>query len=314
MKIFLNLFVIISFFFLLSNDSIGSQKIKILYKINNSIITNIDIQNETSYLVSLNKNLREVSQDEKIKIAKDSLIREIIKTDEIKKFFVIEKYENKDLMDSILKNFYTNLNLNNISEFKEHLKSFGFSINDIKKKIKIEILWNQLISRKFSNQININENAIRQNVINEKMNYKDIIEYELSEIVFSPKDNQEFIQILEKINNTINQNGFKTAANKFSISDTAKFGGSIGKVKENQLSKKIRDELKVIETQQYTKPILINNNYLTIKIDQKKIINEKFDENKVVKEIINLEKKRQYQNFSQIYFNKIKLNAQINEF
>ncbi len=314
MKIFFNLFVIISFFFLFSNDSIGSQKIKILYKINNSIITNIDIQNETSYLVSLNKNLREVSQDEKIKIAKDSLIREIIKTDEIKKFFVIEKYENKDLMDSILKNFYTNLNLNNISEFKEHLKSFGFSINDIKKKIKIEILWNQLISRKFSNQININENAIRQNVINEKMNYKDIIEYELSEIVFSPKDNQEFTQILEKINNTINQNGFKTAANKFSISDTAKFGGSIGKVKENQLSKKIRDELKVIETQQYTKPILINNNYLIIRIDQKKIINEKFDENKVVKEIINLEKKRQYQNFSQIYFNKIKLNAQINEF
>ena len=64
----------------------------------------------------------------------------------------------------------------------------------------------------------------------------------------------------------------------------------------------------------FSKPIIINNNYLIIKVNQKKIINEKFDENKVVKEIIKIEKDKQYQNFSQIYYNKIKLNSQINEF
>ena len=49
-------------------------------------------------------------------------------------------------------------------------------------------------------------------------------------------------------------------------------------------------------------------------MNQKKRIEEKFDENKIVDEIIEMEKQKQYQNFSQIYYNKIKLNAQINEF
>jgi peptidyl-prolyl cis-trans isomerase SurA len=65
---------------------------------------------------------------------------------------------------------------------------------------------------------------------------------------------------------------------------------------------------------EFSKPIYINNNYLIIKVNQKDVINEEFDENKIVKEIIQMEKDKQYQNFSQIYFNKIKLNTQINEF
>ena len=113
------------------------------------------------------------------------MIREKIKLNEIKKFFIIEKYENNQLIEDIIKNLYTNLNLNNLIEFENYLETFGISINEVKEKLKIEILWNQLISRKFQNQINIDENKIRQNVKNEKMNYKEIIEYDLSEIVFS---------------------------------------------------------------------------------------------------------------------------------
>ena len=49
-------------------------------------------------------------------------------------------------------------------------------------------------------------------------------------------------------------------------------------------------------------------------MNKKNIINEEFNEDEIVKEIIKIEKDKQYQNFSQIYFNKIKLNAQIIEF
>ena len=297
-----------------TNNTVASQKIKILYKIDNSLITNIDINNELNYLISLNKKLEDLNKSEKIEIAKESLIREKIKSNEIRKYFIIEKYENNQLMQDIIKNLYTNLNLNNLIEFENYLKTFGISVNEVKEKLKIEILWNQLISRKFQNQINIDENKIRQNVKNEKMNYKEVIEYDLSEIVLAPQNEKEFDEKIKKVIETINMYGFETAAIKFSISDSSKIGGSIGKIKENQISKELKKEIQNLKVNDFSKPIIINNNYLIIKVNQKKTINEKFDENKVVKEIIKIEKDKQYQNFSQIYYNKIKLNSQINEF
>ena len=217
-------------------------------------------------------------------------------------------------MQDIIKNLYTNLNLNNLIEFENYLETFDISVNEVKEKLKIEILWNQLISRKFQNQINIDENKIRQNVKNEKMNYKEVIEYDLSEIVLAPQNEKEFDEKIKKVIETINMYGFETAAIKFSISDSSKIGGSIGKIKENQISKELKKEIQNLKVNDFSKPIIINNNYLIIKVNQKKVINEKFDENKVVKEIIKIEKDKQYQNFSQIYYNKIKLNSQINEF
>ena len=307
------LIIFLSIFFISSNI-IAAQKIQILYKINNSLVTNIDINNESNYLISLNTKLKDLDKSEIFEIAKESLIREKIKLNEIKKFFILEKYENNQLIQNIIKNLYINLNLNNLTEFENYLDTFDISINEVKNKLKIEILWNQLISRKFQNQINIDENKIRQNVKNEKMNYKEIIEYDLSEIVLAPQNEKEFGEEIKKIIETIDMYGFETAATKFSISDTSKLGGNIGKIKENQLSKDLKKEIQKLKVNEFSKPININNKYLIIKVNQKRIINEEFDENQIVKEIIEIEKNKQYQNFSQIYFNKIKLNTQINEF
>ncbi len=308
---FLIIFLNLSF---ISNNLNASQKIKILFKIDNSLVTNIDINNELNYLISLNTKLKDLDKSEMFEIAKESLIREKIKLNEIKKFFIIKKYENNQLIEDIIKNLYTNINLNNLIEFENYLDTFGISINEVKEKLKIEILWNQLISRKFQNQINIDENKIRQNVKNEKINYKEITEYDLSEIVLAPHNEKEFGEKIKKIIETIDMYGFETAATKFSISDTSKIGGKIGKIKENQLSKNLKKEIQKLKVNEYSKPIIINNNYLIIKLNQKKIINEEFDENQIVEEIIKMEKNKQFQNFSQIYFKKIKLNTQIYEF
>ena len=312
-KIFKSLIIFLNIF-LMTTNLISSQEIKILYKIDNSIITNVDVDDEFNYLVSLNTNLKEIKKDEIDKIAVDSIIREKIKINEIKKFFKIEKYENETYINSLLKNIYIKLNLNNISEFEQYLNNSNISLENVKEKMKVEILWNQLISSKFKNQININENEIRQNVINQEMNYKENIIYDLSEIVIAPQNEKEINKKIEKILETINSYGFETAANKFSISDTSKFGGNIGKVKENQLSEVIKKEIKKLKINEFSKPIFINNNYIILKLNLKETIKEEFDENKIVNEIIETEKQRQYQNFSQIYFNKIKLNTQINEF
>ena len=307
------LFIFLNFF-LIANNSKSAQEIKIVYKIDNSIITNIDLAKELNYLIALNNDLKKINKAESIEIAKNSIIREIIKKNEIKKFLDLENFDDQKLMNRVLANIYEKLNLNNLSEFENYLSSYGITADEVNKKMKIEVLWNQLIAERFNSQININEDEIRKKVKNESINYKNVIEYDLSEIVFSAKNQQEFETKKEKILNAINEIGFKTAANKFSISETSKFGGSIGKVKKNQLSKKIRNEIDKISIGEFTKPINLGSGFLIIKINNKKIITEEFDENKIVNEIINLERKKQFENFSQIYFSKIKLNTQINEF
>ena len=228
-KIFKSLIIFLNIF-LMTINLVSSQEIKILYKINNSIITNVDVNEEFNYLVSLNTNLKEINKDEIDKIAVDSIIREKIKINEIKKFFRIEKYENESYINRLLESIYKKLNLNNISEFEQYLNNSNISLENVKEKMKVEILWNQLISRKFKNQIVINENEIRQNVRNQEMNYKENIIYDLSEIVIAPQNEKEINKKIEKILKTINSYGFETAANKFSISESSKFGGNIGKV------------------------------------------------------------------------------------
>ena len=254
-----------------------------------------------------------ISKAEVLNIAKESLIRENIKKDEIEKYIKIENFNRDELMKGVIKNVYERLNFQNISDFQKYLETFDFSLADVEKKLKIEIMWNQLIAEKFKNQIMIDKNKIRKKVLDEKINYKNLIEYDLSEIVFSAKNKDELTLKKEQIKKTIENISFETAANKFSISDTANFGGNIGKVNENQLSQLVKDELKKISPGEYTKTINIGNNFMIIKINEKKLVDLKLDENEIINKMVEIEKKKQYENFSLIYYNKIKLNSQINE-
>lgn len=301
------------FFFLNLGIVNSTENIKIVYKVNNKIITNVDINNEYSYLSALNKNFQKLKKDEGFKIAEESLIREMIKKNEIQKNFIIENFENKEMMENILENFYLKLDLQNISEFELYLDDFNISLNEVIKKIKIELLWNQLIVRKFSNQININEKAIKTRIKENKINFKDIVEFDLSEIIFQAQNQNEFNLKKKEIEMTINTLGFNLAANKFSLSDTGKFGGQIGKIREDQLSKKVLSELSKIQVGEFTAPVNLGNSFMILKINEKKLINYEIDEKVLLKNMIDRETKEQFENFSQIYFNKIKLNSQINE-
>ena len=310
-KIFILIFCLN--FILFSDYSKASQEFKIVLKINDTIITNKDIIDEFNYLKSLNKDLDKISETEVLKIAKESLIRENIKKDEIEKYIKIENFNRDKLMEGVIKNIYQRLNFQNISEFQKYLETFDFSLTDVEKKLKIEVMWNQLIAEKFKNQIMIDENKIRKKVIDEKINYKNLIEYDLSEIVFSAKNTDELALKKDKIRKTIENISFETAANKFSISDTANFGGNIGKVNENQLSQVVKDELKKINSGEYTKVLSVGNNFMIIKINEKKFVDLKLNENEIVDRMVEIETQRQYENFSLIYYNKIKLNSEINE-
>jgi len=263
--------------------------------------------------LALNDDLSKIKNEEVLEIAKDSLIREKIKKNEIDRYLDFEKFQNDKIINPIIKNIYTRIGYKNESEFNDYLKSFDISFEEVKKKIKIEVLWNQLIAEKFSNQIILDEEKMKKKISDEKMNYKDMIEYDLSEIVFNASNDEEFNFKKKEIEKIIQTISFETAANKFSVSDTANFGGNIGKVNENQLSEIVKSELKKLEINDYTTPINLGNSFIIIKINKKKINNLKIDESELLKKLIDVERKKQYENFSLIYFNKIKLNSQINE-
>ena len=303
--------LVIFLLILLNNFSNAIENVVIIKKINNKIITNVDLNNEYNYLIALNENLKNLNDKEARKISEQSLIREIIKHDEIVKYLSLEDFQNEELVNNVIKNIYLNLNLVSIEDFESYLKKFGVSINDVIRKISIEIAWNQLIVSKFNNQININEDKILEKIKNDKLNSKEIIEYNLSEIVFQANNQSELENKTSEIEEFIKESGFSTAANKFSISDTAKLGGLIGKINDNQLSLKFQNELKKINTGKFSKPINVGNRFIILFINEKKIINEKLDEKEILKSMIDFERKSQFENFSQIYFEKIKLNMQI---
>ncbi len=311
---FIILIIFFGNFYFFYSYSNASQNIKIKVKVNNSIITSEDINYETNYLIALNEDLKNLKKKEVYEIAKISLIREEIKKNEIERYIDIQSFDNEKLVNNIIEEIYKRLGFDNISDFEVYLKTFELSTYEIKKKMSIEMLWNNLISLKYKDRININEEKIRKKIQEEKINYQNLIEYDLSEIIFSAKNTEELSSKTKKIKEAINSTSFETAANRYSISDTANFGGNIGKVNENQLSNTIKNELKKIDINGFTNPINIGNNFMIIKINKKNFINFKLDENEILKRMISIERKKQYENFSLIYYNKLKLNSQIDEF
>lgn len=304
------IFFIIFFLFYFMSSTIA-EEIKIIKKINNQIITNIDIKNEYNYLVALNNNLKNLNTEDANKISEDSLIRELIKHSEIIKFISIEDLQNDKLINDIIVNIYKNLNLVDLNDFENYLNEFGISINDVKRKISIEVAWNQLIAGKFNNQININENELKKRIKKDNLDSQEVLEYNLSEIVFQANNQIELDKKINQINTSIKNEGFNTAANKFSISDTSKLGGLIGKIKENQLSKKFQEELKKVDIGNFSKPINMGNRFIILFVNEKNKINQKLNEKQILQSMIDFERKSQFESYSQIYFDKVKLNTEI---
>ena len=298
-------------FFLLGSISYSKINFQIIMKVNNQIITSFDIEKESNYLLALNPKLKEVNENELLKLAKRSMIKEMIRKSEILKYKKLN-LEN-DQINSVLENIIKNLNFSSELEFENYLKSFDVSIDDIKKKIEIENEWKNLIYAKYSKSVKID----KSNLINkiEKISKENFtFNYNLSEILFNKKQNISLEDQSKMILESIEINGFENTANLYSISDSSKVGGRIGWVKKNSLSFEINRELENLEINSFSSPIKIGNNYLILKINEIKKIPVKIDKKKELDKMIIIETSKQLEKFSSIFYNKIKLNSTISEF
>jgi len=300
----------ILFFLLFFNNSINAKEVFITVTVNDQIITNYDIEKEGEYLTILNPQLTELNKEEIYKISKSSLINEIIKTNEIKKFSDLEK--DTPFLENYLKDLYTKLNFENELKFKNFLENNDiYSLKKVKDKIKIEIFWNEFIYSKYNFQVKIDKEKLLKK-INQFTNQKRK-EYLLSEIVFQLKNNEDQETITKQIKSSISEIGFNNTANIYSISESSKFGGKIGWVNENNLSETISNELQNINEGQFTNLIKIGNNFLILKIEETKEKIISVDKEKELEKMLKFETNKQLNQFSRIYFNKAKLNYTINE-
>ena len=309
MKIFKYLTII---FFILNCTIAYSKEIVIKFKIGKNIITNKDIENEKKYLISLNNDLLKISKIELNKIAEDSIIRETIKKIEINKY--IELNENSEIVEDIIKDFYKSAGLQSLNEFELYLIQNGINLDLVKYKINIETNWNQLIFEKFNDQLSINEEEIKKKLKKDISNQKlTNIEYNLSQIVFEVKSNETFEDKFLLIEKSIKNQGFKNTSNLYSIAENAKTGGNLGWINQTQLSNLIVKAISNLNNGEITKPIQISNGFLMLKVNEKREKERKINFEKEFQKMIKREKNNQFNQFSIIYFNKIKQNIIINE-
>ena len=296
--------------------NVHSNEVKILYKINDSIITNYDIFEEVNYLVSLNKSLTQLNKKQLSSTAEKSLIREIIKKDEINKFYEINYKEElqSEKINIIIKNFSKKIGFKSVEEFQDYLKIKNININDLKKKFIIERFWNQLIFDKYRNLVKIDKNKIEIDLEELIKNNSKILSFNLSEIIFLEKNRGAIEKKSEEIITSIEDIGFKDTAVIHSISESSKLGGEIGWINQNQISKKIFLAIKDLKIGEFSKPIIASSGIILLKVNDKKKVDAQIDKEKEMERLFSFEKDRILNEYSIIYYKEIENKAYVEKF
>jgi peptidyl-prolyl cis-trans isomerase SurA len=300
-----------SLYLILSLSNVIALENKIILKVDNEIITSLDINREIKYLSTLNPSIKSLSKERLRSIGKNSLIKEKIKKKEILKYMKEINIDQKFLKE-LIRDRYEKLNFKTENDFLEYLKFNQINIEEIENKFSIEAIWNQLIYSKFSSQLKINKKDLEKKII--ERNNSTNKSYLLSEIFFNINNKSELEKKYNEIKQVIENESFESAAATYSRSDTSNVGGKLGWINENSLNKNIKINLAQLNKDSFTKPIFISSGYLILKINDIKIEKKKFDKNIELKKSINYETNQQLNKFSNIYFKKIKKEIIINEF
>lgn len=300
-----NFFIILILSFLISFK--GFSEIKIIYQIEDEIITTHDVREEIKYL-KIVQNLSNLNDKELFQISLNSLVKEKIKKNEITKYYDIsyKNEKNKDLSEKLLSQFVKKLGISSIKDFEENLITKRIDLLEMKKKLLIENYWNQLIYDKYYNFIKIDENKIKNQLQKLIDINKEVLSFDLSEIVILEKNEIEFKKKYEEIITSIKNRGFEESAAMFSISESAYSNGKIGWVNESQISKLILDEIKNLEIGEFSKPINTSSGKIILKVNNKKKDSIKLDIEKEKMKLIQYEQNRMLNQFSILYYTELK--------
>jgi len=302
------IYIFLTLFFFSKINIALSLNVEIIAKVENEIITNIDVNNESLYLKSLNPSLKNINNQDLLNFAKDSAIKEVIKKIELQKIYELD--QKNQVIDLNIEQIYKKIGFETLDQFKNYLADNKLKFEEVYKKIEIETAWNQLVYSTYKDKIVIDKKELEQSLDLKS----ESISYLLREIVFNYKTKDEIQNKYSEIKSYIMQNGFEKAVIDFSISQTKKDSGLIGWVSEKSLNQDIREKISKLNIGDIMDPILIPSGVLILKLEDKKIsVNEK-DKNIELEKLISFEMNNQLNNFSNIHFKKIKNKLIINEY
>ena len=310
------IFIFFILIYLSLTSRVFSNEIKILYKVNDGVITNQDVIEEINYLVSLNQNLNQLGNEQISSNAQKSLIREKIKKDEIERVYEVDysKAINSSKMNNIIENFRKKLGFNSNEEFIDYLSTKDIIFDDLKKKIVIEQLWNSLIIDKYRNLIKVDLDKINIKIDEIIKNNSEILSFNLSEIIFLEKNKNAIEKKYKEVVSSIQTIGFEDTAVIHSESESSKFGGEIGWINQNQISEKIFIAIKDLDIGEFTKPIITAGGIILLKLNDKKKITAEINKEKEMQRLISFEKERLLNEYSIIYYKEIENKAYVEKF
>ena len=282
---------------------------KIILKVDNDIITSLDIFEEIKTLKFFNENLNQISNEEIYKIGLESLLNHKIKKNEVLVNFGTLNLKNEDYLKALIENTYKKKGYKNLREFKDILNNKGINFNYYEEKIKTNILWGQIVYSKYSNKIIVDEKDLLEKIKNQKNLYKS---FNLSEIVFQIENINELDTKYQLIKSDIEKIGFENSILKYSQNISSDNNGQLGWVDEKFINKNIQDQLDNIAIGAITKPIRIPSGFLILKKNDVKTIEQEIDIEEELKKLVNYERDKLLNNYSNIYFNKVKNNLNIN--
>ena len=304
-----NIYIIFTLLLCFINKNLFATENKILFKVNNEIITTVDIKNEIKYLKAINNNISALSSEQLLDIAKKTLINERVKKNKILTF--IEKIEIEEkFLDPIILGIASQNNLKNKDDLKNYLKINNIQYSYMLNKLTINAFWNQIIIDNFSSKVIIDKKKIKENILKKKNFVKT---YNLSEIVFDISSNETLQKKFESIENNITKQGFYNTALQFSISNSSNLGGEIGWISENSLNKKLLNEINKLQENEYTKPIVIPGGFILIKLNKIKKEEKEIDLNEEIEKVVKFKTNQQLNTFSNIFLKKIKKDYTIEQ-
>ena len=282
---------------------------KILFKIDNEIITTIDIYEEIKFLKVFNPEINNLDETKLYEISKSSILRDKIKKIEIMNFMDELKVNDKFILN-LINNKYPKIKVESLENFEIYLKNNNLNSENIREKFTIELIWNDLVYQKFSKKIIIDKEKIKNEILQsaKKDKQREVL---LSEIIFNVNKKNEFTDKYEKILLDIEKIGFKKTALIHSNSDTASNGGLIGWIKEDNLNQNIKEIISKLQPGQFTKPIRTTSGYMLIKIEEEREYLSNLNLDDKIEEVIKFKMNNQLNQFSNMYFNKLKKNSTI---
>ena len=302
----LNYLFIIFFLFQFSNvySKISNS---IVITVGNLPITYLDLVKEMRLIAIVSNNKIENSNKEQIKnIAAKSLIKRKIKEIEIEKYS-IKNYNKNDLKKLISQ---TSINLGtNEDGLKKIMNLNNLDFKYLEHKYEVDLKWNSLIFELYKNKVVLNMGEVEEilnNTVKNTVSRKDFL---LSEIEINLPNN-EMQLVIKKIMKNIEMEGFENTAKKYSISQTAERGGSLGWMNEKKLSGKILENIKNLKTNEVGKPIILENSIVFLKKMGEKVYEK--DVKKLKDNIIKIEKEKKLKMFSNSHYSNLERVTQIN--